>query len=116
MPPRSHLSQRRLKRERAITTAKPWCAAQSLQPASSSSRDLNSLAGIGARERGGGGEAPGEIGMHSRSGVLGRKTPNMVVDHLQSAVSRIEADTKTVVDNVPVLSWTSVCGVRVCVT
>ena len=79
MPPRSHLSQRRLNRERAMTTAKPWWAAQSLQPASKSSRELNSLGGIGARDRGGGGEAPGEIGMCSRSGVPGRSTPNMAV-------------------------------------
>lgn len=60
-----------------MTTAKPWWAAQSLQPASSSSRELNSLGGMGARERGGGGEAPGEIGIRSRSGVPGRNTPNM---------------------------------------
>ena len=72
-----------------MTTANPWWAAQSLQPASSSSREENSLGGIGARERGGGGEAPGDIGMPSRSGVLGRNTPNMVVILLRGAVSEI---------------------------
>lgn len=72
-----------------MTTAKPWYAAQSLQPASSSSRELNSLGGIGASDRGGGGEAPGEMGMRSRSGVLGRKTPNMVAGLLTGATSEI---------------------------
>ena len=70
-----------------MTTAKPWCAAQSLQPARSSSRELNSLGGIGASDRGGGGEAPGEIGICSPSGVLGRRTPNMVVGLLKGAAS-----------------------------
>lgn len=70
-----------------MTTAKPWWAAQSLQPASSSSRELNSLGGIGARERGGGGEAPGEMGMRSLSGVPGRNTPNMVLGPLEGTAS-----------------------------
>ncbi len=116
MPPRSHLSQSRLDRERAMTTAKPWCAAQSLQPARSSSREWNSLGGMGARERGGGGEAPGEMGMRSRSGVPGRSTPNMAGGLLKVAAME---DWGRWLDRClwfACLELDGVCGVRGCVS
>ena len=75
-PPRSHFSQRRLKRERAMTIAYPCWAAHCFADSSSSSRLLYWLGGRGAIEFVGGGEISGEMGIWS-SGDPGLRTPNM---------------------------------------